>query len=105
MSQFILDEQVNVSDALVPLQKWAKVQRLTALRAQQKILDDRVPAILRTVKQPTFLTIDRDFWNRRLCNPDYAILCFAVADDQQELIPGYLRSLLRHPEFRTRAAR
>ncbi len=105
MSQLILDDQLDVREVLRSLQKWVKVQRLCDLRPNERILDDRVPEILLSVGHPTFVTIDKDFWDRRLCHPKYAILYFALRDDEQELLPGLLRSLLRRKEFRTRVSR
>jgi len=57
------------------------------------------------LRTPTFITIDRGFWDRRLCHPDYCILYFDRAKNEQQLLPGQLRRLFRLPEFRTRAAR
>jgi hypothetical protein len=105
MSQLLLDEQVNVPRVLAALRKWITVDVLPALRPGERVLDDRIPTLLRTLKRPTFVTIDSDFWHRRLCHPDYCILYFYLRDDQQPLIPDLLRALLRHPEFHTRAAR
>lgn len=75
------------------------------LRPGEHILDDRVPEILRTLRHPTFVTIDQDFWKRDLCHPRYCILYFALREDQQRLLPNLLRALLRLPQFRTRTAR
>jgi hypothetical protein len=105
MSQLILDDQLKALQVLRPLRKWITVQRLRDLRPNQQILDDRVPQILWTLKQPTFVTIDHGFWKRSLCHPDYTILVFALRDDQQILLPGLLRALLRRQEFRTRKNR
>jgi hypothetical protein len=69
------------------------------------VLDERVPEILRTVRRPTFITVDQDFWDRRWCHPDYCILYFALSDEQQFQLPDLLRALLRLPEFRSRAGR
>jgi hypothetical protein len=68
-------------------------------------LDDRVPQILWTLKEPTFVTIDLGFWKKSLCHPDYAILVFALRDDQQVQLPGLLRALFRRREFHTRKNR
>ena len=105
MSQLLLDEQLNTPHLLPVIRKWIKAEKLTVERPGEQILDDRVPSILRTLKQPTFVTIDAGFWNRSLCHADYGILYFDLRVDQQELLPGLLRSLLRLPEFRTRALR
>ena len=105
MSQLILDDQLDVLELLPHLSKWITARRLQTLRPGELILDDRVPEILGTLKQPTFVTIDEHFWQRHLCNPDYCILYFSLRGDQQEQLPSLLRELLRRPEFRTRAAR
>src|SRR4051812_5216690 len=99
MSQFILDDQLDVRAVLGPRKGRLKARRLAALRPGQRVLDDRVPEILLTLKRPTFLTIDQDFWDRSLCHPGYCILCFALPTDEQEQIPALLRALLRRPEF------
>jgi hypothetical protein len=105
MSQLILDDQLNLRKVLAPLQSWITVERLQDLRPGEVILDDRVPEILRAQKQVTFVTIDQDFWDRRWTDPNYAILYFALRNDQQEDLPAMLRALLRRSEFRTRAKR
>jgi hypothetical protein len=105
MSQLILDDQLNVRVLLAPLQRWTSVERLQGLRPGEVILDDRVPEILRTLSKPTFVTIDEDFWDVRWCDPSYAILHFALRNDQQKNLPALLRALFRLPEFRTRAQR
>jgi hypothetical protein len=105
MSQLILDDQLNVGRLLPPIRKWTTAQRLGELRPHQRILDDRVPEILRTLKQPTFVTIDQDFWDRDYCHLGYCILYFALRSEEQERIPGLLRALLRRPDFRSRARR
>ena len=61
--------------------------------------------ILRELRQPTFVTIDMGFWNLRLRDPRYRILCFPLRNDEQRQIPGLLRQLLHLPEFATKAAR
>ena len=105
MSQLILDDQLDVLELLPRLSKWITARRLQTLRPGELILDDRVPEILGTLKQPSFVTIDEHFWQRHLRNPDYCILYFALRGDQQEQLPSLLRALLRRSEFRTRAAR
>ena len=66
MSQVILDDQLSQSEVLQPLDEWISVQRLRDLRPHELILDDRIPEILLTLRQPTFVTIDRGFWDKRL---------------------------------------
>jgi hypothetical protein len=105
MSQLILDEQLDAGQVLVPLRKWITVQPLKELRPGEHLLDERVPAILQTLKQPTLVTIDHHFWDRHLCHPDYCILYFDLRDQKQKFIPNQLRALLHLSGFRTRAKR
>ncbi len=105
MSQLVLDDQVDLTIVLPAVEPWITAIRLQSLRPGEQILDDRIPEILLTLKTPTFITIDHGFWNRRLCHPDYCIVYFALRSDEQEGLPGLLRSLLHLPGFSTRAAR
>jgi len=105
VSQFILDDQLDVATVLQPLQEWTTAQRIRELRPGQRVLDERIPAILLTLRQPTFLTIDRDFWHSSWCHPAYCLVYFALRADEQGQIPALLRALLRRPEFRSRTAR
>ena len=105
MSQIILDDQLSDLDVLVPIARWMTVQRLRDLRPHEVIKDERVPMVLRQLPQPTFVTIDTGFWNRRLRDRRYCILCFSLRNDEQQQLPGLLRRTLRLLEFRTKAAR
>ena len=105
MSQIILDDQLFDLEVLIPLARWITVQRLRDLRPGEVIKDDRVPVLLRQLRQPTFVTIDMGFWNAGLRDARYCIICFPLRNDEQYKLPGLLRRLLRLPEFRTKAVR
>lgn len=105
MSQIILDEQLNRDRVLIPLQNWITVQKLEELCPNEVIKDDRIPSLLRELKNSTFVTIDDGFWNRNLLDPNYCILYFALQDHQQGQIPNLLRQLLKLAEFKTKALR
>ena len=105
MGQIILDEQLFESEVLIPLARWVTVQNLRDLRPGEVIKDERIPMILRESRQPTFVTIDMGFWNPRLRDTRYCILCFPLRNDEQREIPALMRQLLRMPEFATKAAR
>jgi hypothetical protein len=105
MSQIILDDQLFDLEVLVPIARWITVQRLRDLRPGEVIKDDRLPVLLRQLRQPTFVTIDMGFWSRGLRDARYCILCFPLRNEKQYELPGLLRRLLRLPEFRTKAAR
>jgi len=105
VSQIILDDQLADAAIRRRLAQWTRAQRLRDLRPGEVIKDERVPMILRELRQPTFVTIDMGFWNARLRDAHYCILCFPLRSDEQRAIPDLLRHLLRLPEFATKAAR
>jgi hypothetical protein len=105
MSQLVLDDQLDLEDVLPGLESWITSVRLQSLRPREQILDNRIPEILLTLKQPTFVTIDHGFWNRLYCHPEYCIIFCDLITTEQHLLPALLRRLFRLPEFRTRAAR
>ena len=105
MSQIILDEQLNRDRVLTPLLNWITVQKLEELRFNEVTKVDRIPSLLRELKNSTFVTIDDGFWNRDLLDPNYCILYFALQDHQQAQIPNLLRGLLKLAEFKTKAIR
>lgn len=105
MSQIIIDEQLTYRLVVEPIRKWITVRRIKELRPLQIIKDDRVLQILCGLRQPTFVTIDAGFYDKRNRDKRYCILYFALTTRQQRQIPTLLRRLLRLPEFRTQAAR
>jgi len=105
MSQIILDDQLFDLEVLIPLARWITVQRLRDLHPAEVIKDDRVPLLLRQLRQPTFVTIDMGFWDRGLRDARYCLLCFPLRNDEQFRLPELLRRLFQLPEFRTKAAR
>ncbi len=105
MSQIILDDQLFDVEVLVPLARWITVQRLRDLRPNEVIKDERVPLLLRELRQPSFVTIDMGFWDRDLRDPRYCILCFPLRNDEQHQLPERLYRLFQLPEFHTKAAR
>lgn len=74
MSQLVLDDQLFDLEVLIPLARWITVQRLRELRPGEVIKDERVPSLLRQLREPTFVTIDAGFWNRGLRDNQYCIL-------------------------------
>jgi hypothetical protein len=105
MSQIVLDDQLDVVKVLPGLRRWVSAVRLQELRPGQHILDDRVPEILLTCRQPTFATIDADFWKPSLRHLGYCIAFVDVDFRRQQEVPGLLRQLFRHPAFASRAQR
>src|SRR5205814_9863155 len=54
------------------------------LRPATVIKDDAIPALLRTVRQPTFVTINwPDFWHQTVAHPGFCLLCFRLPTDRR----------------------
>lgn len=103
---FVVDAAFSDKIVLEPLQNWKRTISIRNLRPNEVIKDDRIPTLLRELNQPTFLTFDESgFWKRRLCDPRYSIVCFAINKNQQELVVNLLRKLLKRPEFKTQKNR
>jgi hypothetical protein len=64
---------------------------------QQQILP-----YLHTARQATFFTRDHGFYRRRLCHSNYCLVLLTVPVLETA---RYVRRLLRHPVFKTRAIR
>ena len=105
MSQIVLDDQLFDLQVLLPIARWITVQRLRDLRPAEVIKDERVPALLRQLRQPTFVMVDMGFWRKGLRDPKYCILCFPLRNDEQYKLPALLRGLFHLPEFRSRVVR
>jgi hypothetical protein len=105
MSQLVLDDQLDVVKVLPGLRRWASTIRLQELRPGEHIFDDRVPEILLTCHEPTFVTIDSDFWKPKLCHSGYCIVYTEIDFRRQQEIPKLLRRLFRHARFKSHAQR
>src|SRR5437660_9212280 len=101
----VLDEQLLDADLPARIKRWYRgnVTNILQLRPGTLIPDDAIPALLRSVRQPTFVTINvTDFWRRMAPDPHLAITCFALIDRQIGMIPLLLRRLFATPPFQTR---
>jgi hypothetical protein len=104
----VLDEQLLGRNLEVEIAKWYRgtVTFITDLRPNTVIKDDAIPKLLRQQNQPTFVTINEsDFWRKIVIDHRYCVVCFTLPDSRAREIPQSLRSLLRRPEFRTKAKR
>ncbi len=104
----VLDEQLLGRNLEVEIAQWYRgtVSFITDLRPNTVIKDDAIPKLLRQQNQPTFVTINEsDFWQKIAIDHRYCVVCFTLPDSRAHEIPQSLRSLLRRPEFRTKAKR
>lgn len=105
MSQLVLDEHLGRTEVLITLQKWITATKIEDLVGDEILKDDRILQFLRQRKHPTFITLDDDFFHRRLCDRRYCLIYCVVPRQQQHRIPVILRRLFRLPEFSSKAAR
>ena len=70
--------------------------------ARLSIADDNILLLLHRLKQPTVFTRDQDFFQRELCHPGYGLVWLDAAPEEAAL---FIRRVLRHPRFRTKASR
>ena len=105
MSQIVLDEHLGRTEVLEPLRKWITVTKIEDLAADETLKDERILQILCKRRQATLVTLDADFFHKRLCDRRYCLIYCVVPHQQQRRIPVILRRLFRLPEFSTKAAR
>jgi len=104
----VLDENIFGQIVIDRLGVWykGKLTSVNKLRADTVVKDDAIPTILRTVKQPTFLTTNiSDFWRKMPAHGAYCMICFDLSNEQIIEIPRLLRGVLRFKQFETKASR
>lgn len=101
----MLDDHLWMAEVCDRIRRWSTAQFLRDIRPGEVIKDERVPSLLRALRMPAFVTIDRRFGDRALRDRRYCILLFELSTNEQGEIPALLRQLMRLPEFRTRVAR
>src|SRR2546423_12851169 len=104
----VLDEQLNDAQIARDIARWYKgaVINILQLRPHTRIFDDAIPTLLRTIKQPIFVTINyTDFWKVAPASNNYCIICFKLSANEMYLISELLRRVFSLEEFRTKRSR
>jgi len=104
----VLDEQLSRASLRAAIRHWYRgaVVEVTQLRPGTQILDEAIPALLRTLRQPTFVTINVvDFWRRLPPDRRFGIICLVLAQGRADDVPALLRRVLLAPPFSTRRGR
>jgi hypothetical protein len=104
----VLDENIFGQIVVDRLNAWykGKVISINELRIDTVIKDEAVPTILRTVKQPTFLTTNvSDYWRKMPAHAAYCMICFELTNEQIIEIPRLFRGVLGFKEFKTKSVR
>jgi hypothetical protein len=93
----VLDENVFESQR-IQLSRWRiHLCQIGRDIARKGILDDAIIPLLRQLRRPTFVSRDRDFFDKQLCNDRF---CLAFLDVRPIEVADYVRRFLRHSEFK-----
>jgi hypothetical protein len=98
----ILDENIPTPQYRLLHRRRIRVRKIGLDIERKGIQDDEIIPFLLQVTRPTFFTRDVRFDNRALFHARYCIVVLAVADAD---VAVFVRRLLRHPAFNTRAKR
>jgi hypothetical protein len=98
----ILDENI-IDNQRRQLSSWRfRVHQIGFEVGRKGMKDREIIPFLHQLKQPTFFTRDDDFYERKLCHTGY---CLVYLDIRKEEVANFVRRVLRHPAFKTKAKR
>ncbi len=98
----LLDENIR-EDQRSLLQMWGiAVRQLGAEVGQKGMKDEQIITLLHELRDVTFFTRDRDFFEQQLSHSRYCLVCLAVRKDE---VAVFVRRILHHPELKTKAKR
>ena len=98
----ILDENV-IDSQRSQLRSWHIAVRQIGYEIGWKGMKDReIIPLLHQLNHPTFFTRDGDFYHLRLCHASY---CLVFLDVRKQEVALFVRRVLRHPAFNTKAKR
>jgi hypothetical protein len=98
----ILDENI-IDNQRRQLKSWRISVRQIGYEVGRKgMKDQEIIPFLHQLNRPTFFTRDDDFYERRLCHTGY---CLVYLDVKKEEVAAFIRRVLRHRAFKTKAKR
>jgi hypothetical protein len=98
----VVDEHLDHFQVTEALQGWITAEQIgVELRSEKRFSDERIISLLIRLKRRTFVTIDSDFYKKRLCHRAYCLIYFHLTMEQQAQIPALLRRLFKIPGFRS----
>lgn len=89
----VVDENIHSRAIMAAIAGWyrGRVISVTQLRPGSVIRDDAIPALLRQLNQPTFVTTNvDDFWLVVAPHPAYGIICLGLARERDNDAPNLL---------------
>jgi len=98
----VLDENLPAGQQQL-LRKWRIRFRTVGVDLAASGTDDEnlIP-VLHHLPQPSFFSLDRDFYRANWAHASYGLVWLDVADDRAA---GFIRRFLKHPAFDTQAKR
>ena len=98
----ILDEQIPGEQRQL-LKSWRfSVRHIGYDIGRKGMQDDEIIPLLRSLRQPTFFTLDFGFYERQLCHQRYCVVWMDIDEDESA---SFVRRLLGHAGFDTQAKR
>ena len=98
----VLDENLP-ADQWQLLRKWhIRCRVVGGDVAASGATDENLIPVLHKLSQPTFFTLDRDFFRRDWAHANYALVWLDVRRREAAM---FIRRFVRHPEFDTQAKR
>ncbi len=104
----VVDENLHDRHIMEAISAWytGRVISVTTLRPGSVVKDEAIPALLRQVAQPTFITINvTDFWKKVQPHSAYCIVLVGLSKEHIHQVPDFLRRLFRLPDFTTKSSR
>lgn len=98
----VLDENIP-EDQRQLLRSWrVRAHQIGDEVGRKGMKDDQIIALLFKLVDPTFVTRDFDFWDSEWCHGRY---CLVVLDLNPDETATFIRRVLRHPRWNTKAKR
>ena len=98
----LLDENIR-EDQRGLLQRWGILVHQIGVDVGRKgMQDEEIIPFLHPLRDTTFFTRDLGFGDRKLCHPQYCLVCLAIGKDE---VAVFVRRILQHPEVDTKAKR
>jgi hypothetical protein len=94
----VLDENVFASQRAELPQRRLHLCQIGRDIGRKGMKDDEIIPLLRKLRRPTFVSRDRDFFHKTLCNDRMCLIFLNVGPLE---VAEYTRRFLRHPQFRT----
>lgn len=98
----LLDENVPASQQALLRSMRLVLRQIGQDIGRSGMQDAEIIPLLHGLDRPTFFTLDRDFYDPRLCHEGYCLVFLVV---EEEMAAEYIRRLLRHRDLNTKVKR